>query len=93
MHRELTRRQLEEHPKDVGHFDNTSVRKGRLLLGAADLLEGFAAALRRLGWALIEGRKALKESDLVLQGLRRVLPAVEATFARIEEELRKPRGS
>jgi hypothetical protein len=39
MHRELTRRQVEEHPADGPDPSNPLERQGRLFLGLADILE------------------------------------------------------
>jgi hypothetical protein len=53
MHRELTRRQMEEHPPDGPDPENPLERQGRLALGVADICECIADLLRLLGEALI----------------------------------------
>jgi len=57
MHRELTRRQMEEHPPDGPDPENPLERQGRLALGIADICECFADLLRLLGEALIRAAK------------------------------------
>ena len=57
MHRELTRRQMEEHPKEGPDSENPLERKGRLHLGVADICECIADLLRLLGEALIRAAK------------------------------------
>jgi hypothetical protein len=52
-HREMTRRQMEEHPKEGPDPDNPIERMGRFLLGAADLLESIVDELRRVAEFLI----------------------------------------
>lgn len=52
-HREMTRRQTEEHPPDGPDPDNPIERMGRFLLGAADLLESIVDELRRIAEILI----------------------------------------
>jgi hypothetical protein len=47
MHRELTRRQMEEYPPDGDPSDPAECRR-RVLLGLFDLLEGLAAYCRWL---------------------------------------------
>ena len=49
MHRELTRRQTEEHPEEGPDPSNPCEREGRLLLGLADICECIADLLRSLG--------------------------------------------
>ncbi len=63
MHRELTRRQVEEHPADGPDPSNPLQRQGRLFLGLADILECLADALRWIGESLIETAKH-EERDL-----------------------------
>jgi hypothetical protein len=53
MHRELTRRQMEEHPPDGADPTNPLEREGRLKLGLADICECIADLLRWSGEALI----------------------------------------
>lgn len=53
-HREMTRRQMEEHPPDGPNPNDPVERMGRFLLGAADLLEAIVAELRRVAEFLIE---------------------------------------
>jgi hypothetical protein len=53
-HREMTRRQMEEHPPDGPDPDNPIERMGRFLLGAADLLECIVDELRGVAEFLIE---------------------------------------
>ncbi len=48
MHRELTRRQMEEHPQDGPDPENRLERQGRLALGLADICECIADLLRLL---------------------------------------------
>ena len=64
MHRELTRRQMEEHPPD-GEPTNPLERQGRLLLGLSDICECIADLLRWLGERLIrvakDGASELKD--------------------------------
>jgi hypothetical protein len=64
MHRELTRRQMEEHPPD-GDPTNPLERQGRLLLGLSDICEGVADLLRWIAETLIraakDGRRELKD--------------------------------
>jgi hypothetical protein len=64
MHRELTRRQIDEHPPD-GEPTNQLERQGRLLLGLSDICECIADLLRWLGEQLIraakEGASELKD--------------------------------
>ncbi len=55
MHRELTRRQMEEHPKEGPDPTNPLEREGRLSLGLADICECVADLLRWRGEALILG--------------------------------------
>jgi hypothetical protein len=57
MHRELTRRQMEEHPKDGPDSSNPLERKGRLHLGFADICECIADVLRWHGERLIRAGK------------------------------------
>jgi hypothetical protein len=57
MHRELTRRQMEEHPPDGPDPENPLERQGRLALGVADICECIAGLLRLLGEALIQAAK------------------------------------
>jgi hypothetical protein len=57
MHRELTRRQMEEHPAEGPDPSNPLQRHGRLFLGLADILECLADALRWIGECLIETAK------------------------------------
>jgi hypothetical protein len=57
MHRELTRRQMEEHPADGPDPENPLERQGRLALGVADICECIADLLRLLGEALIRAAK------------------------------------
>jgi hypothetical protein len=57
MHRELTRRQMEEHPPDGPDPENPRERQGRLALGIADICECFADLLRLFGEALIRTAK------------------------------------
>jgi hypothetical protein len=57
MHRELTRRQIEEHPSDGPDPENPLERQGRLALGIADICECIADLLRSLGEALIRAAK------------------------------------
>jgi len=52
MHRELTRRQMEEHPPE-GPDPNSLEREGRLYLGLSDILECLADLLRQVGEKLI----------------------------------------
>jgi hypothetical protein len=52
-HREMTRRQMEEHPPDGANPDNPVERAARFLLGAADLLECIVDELRRVAEFLI----------------------------------------
>jgi hypothetical protein len=65
MHRELTRRQMEEHPSDGPDPENPLERQGRLALGAADICECVADLLRFCGETLIraakDGRPELKD--------------------------------
>jgi len=63
MHRELTRRQMEEHPAEVPDPSNSLERQGRVFLGLADILECLADALRWIGESLIENAKH-EERDL-----------------------------
>jgi hypothetical protein len=57
MHRELTRRQMEEHPPDGPDPKSPLERQGRLALGVADICECIADLLRLLGEALIRAAK------------------------------------
>jgi hypothetical protein len=61
-HRELTRRQMEEHPAEGPDPDDPLERQGRLFLGLADILECLADALRWIGESLIDLVK-LRELD------------------------------
>jgi hypothetical protein len=65
MHRELTRRQMEEHPPEGPDPSNPSEREGRLRLGLADICECIADLLRWSGEALIraanDGASELKD--------------------------------
>ncbi len=65
MHRELTRRQMEEHPKEGPDPANPLERDRRLRLGLADICECIADLLRLIGETLIraakEGRPELKD--------------------------------
>jgi hypothetical protein len=54
MHRELTRRALEEHPPEGPDPNNPLERKGRITLGLADILECLADGLRRIGENLLD---------------------------------------
>lgn len=45
-HREMTRRQMEEHPPDGPDPENAMERRARFLLGASDLLESIGCQLR-----------------------------------------------
>jgi hypothetical protein len=53
MHRELTRRQIEEHPDEGPDPDNPVERTGRLHLGVADIYECCADLHRLIGETLI----------------------------------------
>jgi hypothetical protein len=57
MHRELTRRQMEEHPSDGPDPENPLERQGRLALGLADICEWVADLLRLVGETLIRAAK------------------------------------
>jgi hypothetical protein len=57
MHRELTRRQMEEHPPDGPDPQNALERQGRLALGVADICECIADLLRLSGETLIRAAK------------------------------------
>jgi hypothetical protein len=67
MHRELTRRQMEEHPPDGPDLENPLERQGRLALGVADICECVGDLLRCWGETLIraakEGASELKDED------------------------------
>lgn len=52
-HREMTRRQMEEHPPDGPDPHNPVERMGRFLLGAADLLESIVDEMRAAAELLI----------------------------------------
>jgi hypothetical protein len=65
MHRELTRRQMEEHPPDGPDPENPMERQGRLALGVADICECVADLLRLTGEMLI---RAAKDGAPELQG-------------------------
>jgi hypothetical protein len=65
MHRELTRRQMEEHPPDGPDPENPMERQGRLALGIADICECVADLLRLTGEMLI---RAAKDGAPELQG-------------------------
>ncbi len=66
MHRELTRRQMEEHPPEGPDSKNLLEREGRLYLGLSDILECLADLLRQIGEKLLEivkqGERDLDES-------------------------------
>jgi|SRR5271166_6173724 len=57
MHRELTRRQMEEHPPEGPDPENPLERNGRLALGVADICECIADLLRWRGETLIRAAK------------------------------------
>jgi hypothetical protein len=57
MHRELTRRQMEERPPDGPDPENPLERQGRLALGAADTCECIADLLSFVGKVLIRAAK------------------------------------
>jgi hypothetical protein len=57
MHRELTRRQFEEHPQEGLDPDNPRERLGRMLLGMADIYECAADLHREMGEQLIRAAK------------------------------------
>jgi hypothetical protein len=57
LHRELTRRQMEEHPPDGPDPENPLEREGRLALGVADICECVADLLRLRGETLIRAAK------------------------------------
>jgi hypothetical protein len=57
MHRELTRRQMEEHPSDGADPENPLERQGRLALGVADICECVADLLRLVGETMIRAAK------------------------------------
>ncbi|WP_210484647.1 hypothetical protein [Microvirga antarctica] len=57
MHRELTRRQMEEHPEEGPDSSNPTERLGRHLLGLSDIFECFADFFRYLGETLITAAK------------------------------------
>jgi hypothetical protein len=57
MHRELTRRQMEEHPEEGPDPENPTERQGRLDLGFADICECFADLLRWRGETEIRAAK------------------------------------
>lgn len=63
MHRELTRRQTEEHPPEGTDPSHPLERKGRLALGLADILESIADAFRQISDDLI-GAAGLGARDL-----------------------------
>ena len=52
-HREMTRRQMEEHPPEGPDPENPIERMARFLLGAADLLAGIVDEMRRVAEVLI----------------------------------------
>jgi hypothetical protein len=54
MHRELTRRQMEEHPPEGPDPSNPLEREGRFFLGLVDILECLADLLRCIGERLID---------------------------------------
>jgi hypothetical protein len=57
MHRELTRRQMEEHPAEGSDPTNPLEREGRLCLGWADILECLADLFRVIGEYWIKAAK------------------------------------
>ena len=65
MHRELTRRQMEEHPPEGPDPENPLERQGRLSLGVAEICECVADLLRLRGEMLI---RAAKDGAPELQG-------------------------
>jgi hypothetical protein len=65
MHRELTRRQMEEHPPEGPDPTNPLEREGRLYLGLSDILECLADLLRLIGEKLLE---IAKQGDRDLDG-------------------------
>jgi hypothetical protein len=54
MHRELTRRQMEEHPPEGPDPTNPLEREGRLYLGLSDILECLADLFRQIAEKLLE---------------------------------------
>lgn len=52
-HREMTRRQMEEHPPEGPDPENPIERMARFLLGAADLLESIVDEMRRIAEFLV----------------------------------------
>jgi len=92
MHRELTRRQIEEHPPEGPDPSSPHECKGRLALGIADILECLADALREIGERRIAaaagGSCALDESADIpeeLAGLLRLASGrlMEIALSRI----------
>ncbi len=67
MHRELTRRQMEEHPEEGPDPNNPLEQEGRSHLGFADICECIADLLRWRGERLIraakDGVSELKDSS------------------------------
>jgi hypothetical protein len=61
MHRELTRRQMEEHPEEGPDPNSPFERQGRMDLGLADICECIADLLRCHGERLI---RAVKDGAL-----------------------------
>ncbi len=57
MHRELTRRQMEEHPTEGPDPTNPCEREGRLRLGLADICECISDLLRWHGERLFRAAK------------------------------------
>ncbi|MDB5595657.1 MAG: hypothetical protein JWM36_2618 [Hyphomicrobiales bacterium] len=95
MHRELTRRQLEEHATEGPDDSNPLERLGRFLLGLTDIVECLADFLRRVGNALIaaarRGQRKLCESDYSLTQLLAFMGALHkclgATLATLAHEI------
>ena len=84
MHRELTRRQLEEHPPDGPDPSTFLERLGRLFLGLGDILDCLGDFLRDLGTKLIEaasiGKQTLAESGYSLAQFASLMAAVIVTL-------------
>jgi hypothetical protein len=87
MHRELTRRQIEEHPPEGPDPRNPLETKGRLALGLADIIECLADGLRQIGENRIDaagrGARDLDEATVIPEELAALMRLVSGRLMEI----------
>jgi hypothetical protein len=87
MHRELTRRQMEEHPSEGPDPGNPLERRGRLAIGLADILECLADGLRAVEEKLIDiasrGARDLDDGSDISEELAALIRLVSGRLMEI----------